>query len=223
MANLEEAKLLWRDADAVTFDVDSTVIREEGIDELAKFCGKGDEVSELTRRAMQGNVTFERSLGMRLDIIRPTLSQVQEFLAANPPKLTPGIESLMRDLRARQKELFLISGGFRRLIEPVAARLGIPSENVYANRLKFDAAGEYAGFEEKEPTARSGGKAEVIRRLKEERALRRVVHVGDGATDAEAAPPADLFIGYGGNVVREAVRSRSPWYVLDFGELSNAL
>lgn len=47
MSNLEEAKKIWQNADAVTFDVDSTVIQEEGIDELAKYCGKGEQVSNL--------------------------------------------------------------------------------------------------------------------------------------------------------------------------------
>lgn len=47
MANVDDVKLIWRNANAVTFDVDSTVIQEEGIDELAKFCGKGDEVAAL--------------------------------------------------------------------------------------------------------------------------------------------------------------------------------
>ena len=47
MSSLNEIKRIWRIADAISFDVDSTVIREEGIDELAKFCGKGDQVSNL--------------------------------------------------------------------------------------------------------------------------------------------------------------------------------
>ena len=47
MANLDDLRTLWREADAVTFDVDSTVIQEEGIDELAKFCDKGDEIIAL--------------------------------------------------------------------------------------------------------------------------------------------------------------------------------
>lgn len=55
--------------------------------------------------------------------------------------------------------------------------------------------GEFAGFDEDELTSRSGGKAEVIRRLKEERGFKIVVHIGDGATDLEASPPADAFIG----------------------------
>lgn len=55
--------------------------------------------------------------------------------------------------------------------------------------------GEYAGFDENEPTSRSGGKGLVVRRLKEQNGYERLVIIGDGATDAEASPPADGFIG----------------------------
>lgn len=55
--------------------------------------------------------------------------------------------------------------------------------------------GEYAGFDENEPTSKTGGKGEVIRRLKEDKGFKTIVHVGDGATDLEACPPASAFIG----------------------------
>ncbi|KPJ08600.1 Phosphoserine phosphatase [Papilio machaon] len=164
---------LFRTADCVCFDVDSTVIRDEGIDELARFCGKGDEVKRLTAEAMGGSMTFQEALKKRLDIIRPSLN--------------------------------------------------IPVSHVYANRLKFFFNGEYAGFDENEPTSRSGGKGLVIRRLKEQHGYQRLVMIGDGATDAEASPPADGFIGFGGNVIREEVRKKAVWYVTDFQELLTSL
>lgn len=61
--------------------------------------------------------------------------------------------------------------------------------------VHFICLGEYAGFDENEPTSRSGGKGLVVRRLKEQHGYQRLVIVGDGATDAEASPPADGFIG----------------------------
>lgn len=223
MARSGEIKELWKAADAVTFDVDSTVIQEEGIDELAKFCKKGEQVTALTREAMQGNVTFQQSLAARLNIIKPSLQQVKEFVSLHPPKLTPGIETLIQALHERKKQVFLISGGFHCLIAPVAAKLNIPPENVYANRLKFYFTGEYAGFDENEPTSKSGGKARVIQNLKDEKGLKCVIHVGDGATDLETVPPADSFIGFGGNVVRDTVKSRAPWFVTDFSVLTTNL
>lgn len=214
---------IWKTADAVTFDVDSTVTTEEGIDELAKFCGKGEKIAELTKQAMQGEMTFQQSLSIRLEIINPSLTQVKEFLDTHQPKLTDGIKELVSTLQAGGKQVFLVSGGFRSLISPIAAQLNIPSENIYANKLKFYFTGEYAGFDENQPTSRSGGKAEVIRRLKEQKGFKAVVHIGDGATDLEASPPADAFIGFGGNIIRESVRSRAQWFVTNFDELTGSL
>jgi phosphoserine phosphatase len=87
-----EAKEIIRTADIVCFDVDSTVIEEEGIDELAEFCGKGQEVSNLTKEAMGGSMTFQEALRRRLDIIKPTQNQIREFLRQKPSTLSPGIK-----------------------------------------------------------------------------------------------------------------------------------
>ncbi|XP_052753247.1 phosphoserine phosphatase isoform X2 [Galleria mellonella] len=219
MSPQQSVQEIFRTADCVCFDVDSTVIQDEGIDELANFCGKGDEVKRLTAEAMGGNMTFQEALKKRLDIIRPSVSQVQDFLDKFPVRLTPGISQLVKALQERGVTVYLVSGGFRSLIEPVAEKLGIPSSHIFANRLKFYFNGEYAGFDENEPTSRSGGKGLVIRRLKEQHGYQRLIMIGDGATDAEACPPADGFIGFGGNVTREEVRKKASWYVTDFQEL----
>lgn len=117
MTGLSQTKELFRRAEAVCFDVDSTVIREEGIDELAKFCGVGDAVTEMwveterhkqpqrvsnilrplllvtfrTRKAMGGSVTFKTALNERLSIIRCSREQVNKLITDHPPQLTPGI------------------------------------------------------------------------------------------------------------------------------------
>lgn len=116
----------------------------------------------------------------------------------------------------------MISGGFDCLINIVATEIGVPLENVYANKLHFLFNGEYAGFDLNQPTSHSGGKAEAInlvRRRTETHDRKIVTMIGDGATDMEAVPPADYFIGFGGNVVREAVFRGSQYYVTDFKNL----
>ncbi|XP_044058162.1 phosphoserine phosphatase isoform X2 [Siniperca chuatsi] len=223
MATLSQTKELLRRADAVCFDVDSTVIKEEGIDELAKFCGVGDAVTEMTRNAMGGSMTFKTALTERLSIIRCSREQVNKLITDHPPQLTPGIRELVEHLHQRNIKVFLISGGFRCIVEHVAAQLNIPLHHVYANRLKFYFNGEYAGFDESQPTAESGGKGKVISMLKEQYGFKTVVMIGDGATDLEACPPASAFIGFGGNVIRPQVKERSSWYVTSFGELLKEL
>ncbi|XP_014254272.1 phosphoserine phosphatase [Cimex lectularius] len=219
----ESMKTVWQRADAVCFDVDSTVIREEGIDELAKFCGKSTEVKELTKKAMGGSMSFRDSLSMRLNIIRPSMSTIQDFIRTHPPTLSPNLKSLVNVLHRKGVPVYLISGGFRSIISPVALQLNIPLENVFANKMKFFFNGEFAGFDENEPTSSNGGKAKVINYLKNKYAYTNLVMIGDGATDAEACPPADAFIGYGGNVVREEVKQKSEWFVTDFKELIDEL
>lgn len=223
MANLNELRFIWKNADAVTFDVDSTIIQEEGIDELAKFCGKENDVISLTNRAMQGDMTFRQSLEERLNIIKPNLMQIKQFLASHPIKLSPGIKTLVTTLQNHKKQIFLISGGFHSLIAPVATSLNIPLENIFANKLKFYYTGEYAGFDENQPTAENGGKIKVIKYLKNKKELKTIVHIGDGSTDLETTSIVDLFIGYGGNVIRENVKQQSLWYITDFNELVTIL
>ncbi|CAG9857332.1 unnamed protein product [Phyllotreta striolata] len=210
-------------SDCFCFDVDSTVIQEEGIDELARFLKKGEEISNLTGMAMSGNMTFRESLKRRLDILRPSQLDIKEFLKTKPPTLTPGIKKLVSLLQDRKIPVYLISGGFKCIIAPIAHQLNIPLENVFANRMKFYYSGEFAGFDENEPTSENGGKAVVIKQLKEKFGYKKVVLVGDGVTDLEACPPADAFIGYGGNVIRPKVKANSKWFLTDFNEIIEVL
>uniref|UniRef100_A0A8C2RG93 Phosphoserine phosphatase n=1 Tax=Capra hircus TaxID=9925 RepID=A0A8C2RG93_CAPHI len=176
-----------------------------------------------TRQAMGGAVPFKAALTQRLALIQPSREQVQRLLAEHPPHLTPGIRELVSRLQERNVQVFLISGGFRSIVEHVASKVNIPSTNVFANRLKFYFNGEYAGFDETQPTAESGGKGKVIKFLKEKFHFKKIIMVGDGATDMEACPPADAFIGFGGNVIRQQVKDNAEWYITDFVELLGAL
>ncbi|OQR68943.1 phosphoserine phosphatase-like [Tropilaelaps mercedesae] len=218
-----QTRAMWRAADAVCFDVDSTVCMDEAIDELARFAGRDKEVADLTAKAMKGGMTFREALIKRLDLIQPDIAMVETYIRENPPRLSPGIEELVGQLHARNTAVYLVSGGFQSIIAPVATELSIPHENIYANQLKFYFNGSYAGFNENQPTSYQDGKARVIEYLKKKFGYHRVVMVGDGATDLAACPPADAFIGYGGNQIREKVRAAAPWFVESFDELVQEL
>jgi phosphoserine phosphatase len=207
---------LWRNAQAVCFDVDSTVCMDEGIDVLAAHAGVGEQVAELTRQAMGGNVLFQDALRLRLDVIRPSRTLLAECLRLHPPRLSPGIGELVSALVHRKVAVYLITGGFEQMVEPVIKRLDIPKTNLIANILQFDATGNYAGFDENAPTSRNGGKGAAIAALKRIFGYGPVIMVGDGITDLEARPPADGFIGYGGVVTRPRVQAGADWFVTNF-------
>jgi phosphoserine phosphatase len=208
-----------RCAQAVCLDVDSTVSQDEGIDVLASFAGVSAEVAELTRKAMGGSIPFHDALIARLELIRPSQDMIAACLKAHPPRLTPGVQELVQELVNQGTHVYLISGGFEPLVMPLAQQLGIPASKVFANQFHFDAAGGYAGFDLQRPTAQAGGKAGVLFRLKRLYSYHPLIMIGDGATDLEARPPADFFIGFGGVVVRDKVKHDADWYVMDFQEL----
>ncbi|GAB2289710.1 hypothetical protein Dimus_024019 [Dionaea muscipula] len=216
---------LWRTVDAVCFDVDSTVCLDEGIDEFAEFCGAGKAVAEWTSRAMDGSVTFQEALAARLSLINPSLTKLHDFLEKKPPRISPGITELVKKLKAKSIDIYLVSGGFRQMINPVASILEIPFENIFANQLLFGNAGEFAGFDKDEPTSRSGGKAIAVQQIRKDHNYKTLVMIGDGATDLEARQPggADLFICYGGVQLREAVAAKADWLVFNFKDLINSL
>ncbi|OWM90374.1 hypothetical protein CDL15_Pgr014676 [Punica granatum] len=221
----KEALDVWKNADAVCFDVDSTVCVDEGIDELAEFCGAGKAVAEWTVRAMGGSVPFEEALAARLSLFCPSSFQVQDFLEKRPPRISPGIDELITKLKVNKTDVYLISGGFRQMINPVASILGIPRQNIFANQLLFGNSGEFLGFDTNEPTSRSGGKAAAVEQIRKARGYEKLVMIGDGATDLEARRPggADLFICYAGVQLRDGVAAKADWLVFNFKDLINSL
>jgi len=211
-------------ADAVCFDVDSTVINEEGIDVLAEFLGQGEAVAELTVAAMEGGMKFDEALEARLDLMQPSRQQILDCLEATPLELTPGIADLVKALHSKNVEVFLVSGGFRIMIEPVADILNIPHDtNLYANTInfKYGTEGKYDSWCQKEPTSQDMGKPKALEVIQSKNPhLKDLVMVGDGATDAQAKPPAKAFIGFGGVVTRDAVRDQADWFVTSFDEMT---
>ena len=175
---------------------------------------------------MGGTVLFQDALRQRLSVMKPSAADVDGFLNAHPHLLSAGIPNLLQTLKSQGKQVFLVSGGFRQIIHPLAKSLDIPLSHVFANTLLFNELdGSFWGFDAEEYTSRSGGKAEAVVHIKKEWGLETIVMVGDGATDAEAKKPggADAFIGYGGTVFRQAIAERADWYVMHVDEITNVL
>lgn len=90
--------------------------------------------------------------------MKPNAEQLEQFVNITRPKLTPGIKELVNRLQSRGTHVYLVSGGFRRLILPVAELLGIDKSRIYANEIIFDKLGNYNGFDTTELTSDSGSK-----------------------------------------------------------------
>jgi phosphoserine phosphatase len=187
---------------SVVFDCDSTLSALEGIDELAG--PHRAEVERLTNAAMLGEIPLEAVYGRRLELIRPTRAQVEALAQQYIAALIPDARDAVMALRRAGITVRVMSGGLRPAVVALAAQIGIHDEDVGAVDVYFAADDSYAGFDTASPLARAGGKRHLLTEWRRE--LRGpIMFVGDGATDLEAAPAADLFVAFAGIVERPAV------------------
>jgi phosphoserine phosphatase len=200
-------------------DVDSTLAGIEGIDRLAARRGPevAARVAALTDRAMRGEIPLESVYAERLALIRPTWDEVdalaQEYLAS----IAPGAAASLAALRGACVQIAVVSGGLREAILPLARRLYIPPECVFAVSVSFNDRGEYVEIDASSPLTTQRGKEIIVRTL----ALSApVLAVGDGATDLAMKPAVDAFAAYTGFVRREAVVSAADFEIDSFARLT---
>jgi len=205
------------------FDCDSTLSAIEGIDELARARGADvfKQVEVMTNDAMDGKIAVEAVFGRRLEIIRPRTSDVAAVGRRYIETVEPDAVVAIAAARAAGWTPMIISGGFRNAIRPLADYLGI--ERIEAVDLYFDIEGNYTGYDEAYPTTRSGGKPEVIAKLKAELSPARIVMVGDGASDLETQPVVDRFVGFGRYTAREKVKREAAHFIYALSELQLTL
>jgi len=190
---IQEDNAFRRNRRLVAFDMDSTLIAAEVIDELAKEAGVGREVAAITASAMRGEIDFKESLRRRLRQLRGLPASTLASVADRIP-LNEGAERLITNLKRFGYTIAIISGGFTYFGYRLKERLGI--DYVFANELEI-ADGKLTG-EVVGDIVDAAKKAEILRMIaaKEHLSLAQVVAVGDGANDLPMLGIAGLGIAY---------------------------
>lgn len=175
-------------------DMDSTMIEQECIDELADFVGLKAQVSAITERAMRGEIAFEPALRDRVALLRGLSVGIVDRIIAERITLMPGGGTLVATMRANGAHAFLVSGGFTLFTGPIGAALGFDEDR--ANRLLVE-DGALTGTVA-EPILGREAKLATLRELRARLGLGpgETLAVGDGANDLAMLAEAGLGIAY---------------------------
>jgi phosphoserine phosphatase len=197
-------------------DLESTIIENEMLEELAEFIGRRARIAEITRRAMNGEIDFAGALNERVALLRGLPATVLDE-AAGRIRPMPGAAALIATLRRAGVKTALVSGGFTVFAERVAAGLGF--DRVVANRLDI-AGGTLAGTVTP-PVVGAAAKRETLIALAAEFGLRldETLAAGDGANDLPMLQAAGLGIAFR---AKPAVAAAARWR-LDHTDLTALL
>ncbi|MGE7197316.1 phosphoglycerate dehydrogenase [Brevundimonas naejangsanensis] len=198
------------------FDFDSTLVRIETLEALADLALKDApdaaerkaRIAALTDDAMNGRIGFGEALKQRLDLLALRREHVEALTDRILDEATVSIRRNVDFFQRNAERIYILSGGFREVIAPLAERLGLAPDHVLANDLIYDDEGRVTGVDTTNPLSRENGKPEVIRALNLAKTLGGpVVMVGDGWTDAEVKlnGAADRFYAFTEIVRRDKV------------------
>jgi phosphoserine phosphatase len=212
----------WAPFDLVIFDCDSTLVDVEGIDELARWLGREEEVAALTNQAMNGEVPLEDVYGRRLAMLRPTRDHLRRLGQLYRQRLLPGADAVLAALMGLGRQVYIVSGGLAEAVTDFGLAMGLPAGHIHAVNMAYDQLSGNWWETWKHPRGRNlaeryldhdggpltvgRGKAAIIQRLRAGQRGRALL-IGDGTSDLEASVAVDLFVGFGGVVARDKVRA----------------
>lgn len=206
-------------------DFDSTIIKTEGLDELAEIILKENpqkekilaQIKQITNLGMEGKIGFTESLKKRLSLLQINKSHIEKLIKVLKKQITRSVLLNKKFFTANKNRIYIISGGFIEYIAPVVEKIGIRKTQILANSFKFDNKGEVTGIDETNPLCKTGGKIKTVKKLNIQG---EIIVIGDGYTDLEIkqSGAAHYFYAFIENVNRENITQKADKIIKSFDE-----
>ncbi len=197
----------------------------EALDELAKVALINHphketitkQIEKITQQGMNGDIPFSEALGKRLKLFSLHKDHIAQVISKLQTLISPSIEQNRQFFKQYAQYIYIISGGFKEYISPIASSLGILENHILANEFIFDTKGNVLGYNKKNPLSQDKGKIKVIQQL---HLKGNVTVIGDGYTDYQIkeAGLANEFIAYTENIIRPNVTKKADKTIKNFDE-----
>jgi len=214
----------------IFIDFDSTFIKLETLDELAKLVLKNDkernlkikQITEITNQAMSGKINFTKALNLRLQLLKINKTDVDKITNHLSKSISKSINSNIDLIRLISENIWIVSGGFKDIIAPIVKNFGIKKNKILANEFIYNKYNQVIGCNEQNDLYKSKGKISAIKNLK---LAGNKIMIGDGYTDYEVFKhgAVNTFIYYGENIFRENVANLSNYKAESFKDVLKIL
>lgn len=222
----------------VLFDLDSTLVKIEGFDEIARRKGIYDRISDITTRTMNGEMPFANAFAQKLAMLAPSRSDAKWLVELCFVHLEDSAIDTIKILKQNKNtKVGILSNGLDIVVKAFGKKHGFDENFCIGVKAHFDEMGNFIDLDQSDPLTRDGGKGEVIKSIKSKLSKsnsssrsrfiggeipsgdEKVVFIGDSAGDMEAGKSAHLFIGYGGVVERKMVVKGAKYFARSMTEV----
>lgn len=206
-------------------DFDSTIIQTEGLEELSEIVLKADpkkerilkKIKRITSFGMEGKIGFRESLKRRLKLLKINKSHLEILAKILTKKISPSVLRNKLFFKNFKDQIYIITGGFKEFVLPVAEKLGLEKDHILANDFIFNKNGGVINFNPKNPLSQNNGKVKAVKNLN---LKGEIIVIGDGFTDLQIKEmgAAKRFYAYIENINREAVSKKADKVISSFDE-----
>ena len=207
-------------------DFDSTFIRDETLDEIANLLLSSNRISKntqekitkITNQAMNGELDFRQALKKRVKLLNIHKNDIGQVISILNERVSLSFIQNKEYIQTVAKSIYIVSGGFKEIIEPIVKEYGISRKNIFANEFIYDSNGYINGINEESLLSHSDGK---IRATKTLNLSNGGYVIGDGSTDLEIKTVEGIkaFICFTENVDRKTVSSKADYIASNFHEV----
>jgi HAD superfamily phosphoserine phosphatase-like hydrolase len=201
------------------FDVDSTLIKGESLDDIIEIAISSSDkkdnsmknIRRITRLGMEGQLDFKESLEKRFEVVQILQEHINLFnKRVLPSQIDQGFKKVIKTIRKKGGQIFIVSGGFMESVLLVADELNIDRDKCFANNF-VKKGDNITGFNKSNPLSKSNGKVRVVQKIKDDNKGRQIICIGDGSSDylIRKEEVADEFWGFWGNVKRKNIEAKA--------------